>query len=210
MRESATLNRRARQKQQTASSLTSVSRRFTADRGLAGFTIEEVCDEVDVSRRTFFNYFASKEDAVLGANPGYETQRFADDFLGRGQSEWCRVIDDLVELVVLHFEAPDSEAAGHTVFMRALEREPRLLLRYVGISRERDKHAVELVAERQGVDAADPRAEAVVRMLSALMRSASEHLIDPDDTRDFAVLMTESLALYRELLEAPEGQLARS
>ena len=81
MSESATTTRVERRMRKTASSLTSVSRRLTAERGLAGFTIEEVCDEVDVSRRTFFNYFACKEDAVIGENSDNEFELLADAFL---------------------------------------------------------------------------------------------------------------------------------
>lgn len=34
--------------------------------GLATATVDAISDQADVSRRTFFNYFATKEDAVLG------------------------------------------------------------------------------------------------------------------------------------------------
>lgn len=68
----------------TASRLTALSRRLTAERGLNGFTIEELCDEVGVSRRTFFNYFPSKEEAVIGVAEEEDRRRFAEEFLARG------------------------------------------------------------------------------------------------------------------------------
>jgi AcrR family transcriptional regulator len=37
--------------------------------GFADATIDLIADRAGVSRRTFFNYYASKEDAVLGATP---------------------------------------------------------------------------------------------------------------------------------------------
>ena len=41
-----------------------------ADRvGLADATIDLIASRAGVSRRTFFNYYASKEDAILGATP---------------------------------------------------------------------------------------------------------------------------------------------
>src|ERR1700712_2523037 len=55
-----------RRQQRTREQLISAARRLTATHGLSGFTVQELSDQVGVSRRTFFNYFASKEDAVLG------------------------------------------------------------------------------------------------------------------------------------------------
>ena len=40
-------------------------------------TIEEICEAAGISRRTFFNYFSTKESAVIGASsePLTEKQR---------------------------------------------------------------------------------------------------------------------------------------
>src|ERR1700712_3503164 len=34
--------------------------------GIEHATVEAICDAADVSNRTFFNYFDSKEDAIVG------------------------------------------------------------------------------------------------------------------------------------------------
>ena len=57
---------RERRRTEITRTLVSLARRATAAGGLNGFTVDQLCDEAGVSRRTFFNYFASKEDAVLG------------------------------------------------------------------------------------------------------------------------------------------------
>ncbi len=36
-------------------------------RGFSATTIEEICEHAGISRRTFFNYFDSKDSAVLGS-----------------------------------------------------------------------------------------------------------------------------------------------
>ena len=46
--------------------------RVVRDRGLEGATVDEIARVADVSPRTFFNYFPSKEDAILGDAPTLE------------------------------------------------------------------------------------------------------------------------------------------
>jgi len=188
---------------QTAAGLTSVSRRLTAELGLAGFTIEEVCDSVGVSRRTFFNYFASKEDAVIGANPDDEYRSFAEQFLARGAGTWPQVLTDLIDLAVEHIESNAMDPREHTDLMAALEREPRLLARFIGMTRDRDRQMRGLIAHRQGVDADDPRAVAIVSILGTLMKASAETLVDPANDTDFATILTTSLDAMRLVLAVP-------
>jgi len=187
----------------TAARLTSVTRRLTADRGLAGFTIDEVCDEVGVSRRTFFNYFPSKEDAVIGADPADEAQHFAEQFLAFGPSGWSGVLDDLVAMVTAHFETVEHDNVEHGEFMRVLEREPRILSRFIGITRERERAAAELIALREGVAHDDPRPAAVVGIFSIVLRYAGERLLDSGDARDYPTILAETLAVYRDVMAPP-------
>lgn len=200
MTDSATLTPAAERRQATASRLTTVCRRLTAERGLAGFTIEEVCDEVGVSRRTFFNYFPSKEEAVFGIVEEDELSRFASEFLARGSRGWSAVVDDLLESAISHAEAAGINAADHLEFMTILGREPRLLARFIGLSRERDAALVELVALREGVPTSDPRARASVDIVSAVMRSTGERLLDPAVADNFGGSLHDSLAAMREVL----------
>ena len=193
----------------TASRLTSVARRLTAERGLNGYTVEEVCDEVDVSRRTFFNYFPTKEDAVLGVDPGEELEKFSHAFLARGSRGWEVVVDDLVDLVISHFETTGHDHHGHAEFTAALEREPRLLLRFMGATRERERQAVALVASREGVAGDDPRAEAAVSILSTLMRHAGERYLDPAGSHDFSSTLRSHLTALRAVMAPTSPRKAR-
>jgi AcrR family transcriptional regulator len=190
---------RSRKMRQTAASLTAVTRRLTAERGLGGFTVEEVCDEVDISRRTFFNYFSSKEDAIIGA-PDDELRHFTEQFLAREPAGWGRVLDDLVELAIEHFESTGLDSAEHGELMAALEREPKLLLRFMGLTRERDKQAVAMVAQREGVAGDDPHAEAAIAVLSMLLHSAGERYLRPDNEHQFSFLIHDRLAALRAVL----------
>ncbi|RXZ71215.1 TetR family transcriptional regulator [Agromyces albus] len=208
MTSSAPLGRRERSKRATADHLTAVTRRLTAERGLSGFTIDEVCDAVGVSRRTFFNYFPSKEAAALGVDPEEETQRFADEFLARESDGWAKVIDDFVALIIEHFETAGIDASGHASLVAAIEREPRLLLRFIGMTRERDRQSVSLIASREGVAPNDLRAEAAVAVISTLTRSAAERYLDPANAREFAPILREQLSALRAVLGASSPRKA--
>ena len=57
---------RERKKEQTRQALEESILRLVLEKGYEEVKVEEVCEEVGISRKTFFNYFASKRAAVLG------------------------------------------------------------------------------------------------------------------------------------------------
>ena len=202
MNESAIVSRAAERKLATAARLTAESRRLTAERGLNGFTIEEVCSEVGVSRRTFFNYFPSKEEAVFGIHEADEAARFIEQFQARESRGWSAVVDDLIDLAILFVRAAGVDAAEHAEFHSILEREPKLLARLIGMEREREQQLIQMVAEREGVPATDPHARAVVEVVSAVMRSTATRLSDPDVANDFGAAILNTLAAHRAVLNS--------
>ena len=186
--------------QETAARLTSISRRLTAERGLNGFTIEELCADADISRRTFFNYFPSKEDAIIGANPEEESKLFAEEFLARGSRGWGMVLDDLVDLIIIHFESAGIDEFDHSEFAAAIEREPRLFVRFMGLTRERERQAVAIVAEREGVTPDNLLAQASVSALTSILRSTGDVVHHGDSTQDFSTILRSHLAALRAVL----------
>src|SRR6478609_9557324 len=60
---------REQKRWETSHRIAMCAQRLTDEHGLDGFTMDELADAAEVSRRTLFNYFPSKLDAVLGELP---------------------------------------------------------------------------------------------------------------------------------------------
>lgn len=66
---------RERTRQAVRSELIDVAQRLFAERGFEAVTVDEIATAAGMSRRSFFRYFASKEDVVLS-----KVERLGEDF----------------------------------------------------------------------------------------------------------------------------------
>jgi AcrR family transcriptional regulator len=151
--------RRERKKQATRQALHEAAFHLAEEYGLAGVTVEAIADEADVAPRTFFNYFACKEDAILNRDPGWpETLRRA--LVGRPADEdpltaLRRVLEDEAGRRVL-------DADRFLRRMRLVRREPQLAAAMAGISEESEHALIAGIAERAGQHGADDLYPAMV------------------------------------------------
>jgi AcrR family transcriptional regulator len=148
---------REHKKAVTRRSLAGAALRLAMERGLDGVTVEDIADEAGVSRRTFSNYFASKEDAVLDA----DRQRFQALVAmvatrPGGEEPWQALRAAMAELYRT-WPVPDVEWMAQ---LRLLRRHPSLLARQAGdqVALERDLAAVLVVREPE---------EEVARLMAA-------------------------------------------
>ena len=87
---------RDKRKAETLSLIHTVAQRAALDKGLVDMKVDEVAEEVGISRRTFFNYYSTKEDAVLGLRPPVLT----DESIERFKSSQEDILSRIVWLVV--------------------------------------------------------------------------------------------------------------
>jgi AcrR family transcriptional regulator len=188
------LNLRERRAAETSLGLRAEARRLTAERGLTGFTIEELCSEVGVSRRTFFNYYASKENAVLGIAVRSDTSDLEEAFLtGAGT-----LIDDLAELHIARWERLALTRAEAEEMGRIFEREPRLFAHFVSLNAEGERDDIALVQRRHDAPAADVQVATLVQVFGALIRPAIFEYF-ADDGQSFRILLLRRLSAARSL-----------
>src|SRR4029450_13544031 len=77
---------RERKKAETRQALMAAAVRLAEDLGPDRVTVEAIAEAAGVSPRTFFNYFQSKEDAMVGVSPN-ETSELLDDLAARPEDE---------------------------------------------------------------------------------------------------------------------------
>ncbi|SMC77310.1 TetR/AcrR family transcriptional regulator [Lentzea albidocapillata] len=138
--------RREHNKAVTRRSLAGAALRLAMEHGLDGVTVEDIADAAGVSRRTFSNYFTSKEDAVLDADrERLRTLVAMVEARPADEGAWQALRASTAELYRVR-PLPDVEWMAQ---LRLLRRHPSLLARQAGdqVGLERDLAAVLVLRE---------------------------------------------------------------
>ncbi len=158
---------RERKKAATRQSLHQAALRLAMAGGLDNVTVEDIADEVGVSRRTFSNYFANKEDAVLHADRE-RTRTLLDLVRARpaGERPWAALRRSAAQLYG-RLTPPDPVWVAQ---LRLLRRHPSLLARQAADQIELERELAEALQAR-GAD--DPElARLMAATFLAAMRTA--------------------------------------
>ena len=181
----------------TAHRITTTAQQLVLEHGLDGFTMEQLAERVGVSRRTLFNYFPGKDDAVLGGPPSVD-----EDLLGtfRAGGPTGNLVDDVAS-IVLAILRDSPETREHTARGRQVMLEnPRLIT--VGAERLRQsvESCVVHAERREGARFDRRRFDVAVGVVLVCFHIAMERYLDDDVETDLSSLFSASLATARDLL----------
>ena len=176
---------------------------LVAERGLDGTTVDEISRRADISPRTFFNYFASKEEALLGDTPEAPEADVIEQFIHAGADS--PILDDLT--LVLLGAARKSMADAEMMRRRhaLLKQYPQLLGMRMATMRTFEEQIAQIVVQRLAADdpqlATDPtrladRARLVTLVAFAVMRHSWARWIDGDPEADLTAQLRDA---FREL-----------
>jgi AcrR family transcriptional regulator len=151
-----TSGRRDRKKRATREAICDAALQLVAERGYARVTIEDITEAVDVAARTFFNYFSSKEAAVIGVDPE-RIEQMRQSLLARpvGESPLQALRAVFLEYAALIDTELDNLGASKGAWYQrfcVVRGDPELLGAYSAYMAEVERGLAEALAERLGTD----------------------------------------------------------
>ena len=165
---------RERKKQRTRDALLRAAVELFTTRGYEQTTVDDIAEAVDVSQRTFFRYFAGKEEAALALQQlavarfvEAVRERPADEAplaaLRQAVLEGWDTLHEIIEAVV--------PVELYLRMYRVIESTPVLLAAHLRRNEETEDTIARVLAEREGLDVdADPRPRLAVAVFGGVMR----------------------------------------
>jgi len=169
--------RRERKKRQTRDALVDAALALFIAKGYEQTAVREITDAVDVSERTFFRYFASKEDLALSFARDH-TDALMRELTARPAHEPpLTALRNALHASIAALAAEAGDPTGDSVYrsiMKLIEGTPSLLAVHLRYMHERDEEIARVLAAREGVDPlADLRPRCVAAVFSGLFITAN-------------------------------------
>jgi AcrR family transcriptional regulator len=203
--ETSELGLRERKRIATRRSIQLAAIGLVADNGLERLTIDEIGRVADISPRTFFNYFPTKEAALIGDTPTMPTSEAVDSFVSAGPAE--SVLHGIAELLI---EGSENVAEDHELTQRrreVLKHHPQLFAMRMLTMKSFEEELRLVVAQRlkrddPGLDAGTvlSRSRLTTLVAAAAMRHAWTCWADDGGVSDLTSRLRESFDELHNLL----------
>ncbi|WJX98873.1 TetR family transcriptional regulator [Curtobacterium sp. 458] len=165
---------RERKRLATRLAIQQAALRIAVEDGLAAVTVDEISRRADVSPRTFFNYFPSKEQAILGDDPTLPDDDALAEFVAGGPTG--DLLQDLGNLLVHSTQALIDERGLIAERQEVLRANPELFSRRMASMKEFQHEIETAVARRLETTEPDPDARRrQARLASIVALGALRH-----------------------------------
>ena len=193
---------RERKKLATRLALHEAALRLVAERGLEHVSVDDITARADVSPRTFFNYFSSKDDAVLGLDPD-AMHRQVQAFHARPASE--SPVEALRAVAMEQAEEMAGETELWPLRLTVIDAHPALFGRLAAMFGESERVMAEAIAQRTGTRVgADVYPTLLAGVAGVAIRTALHRWLATDFTASLPHLVDEAWDALRAGLPAPK------
>jgi AcrR family transcriptional regulator len=167
----------ARKKERTKRQLAEAAADLFYQRGYAATTIDDIVAAVDVSPRTFFRYFPTKEDLVVALGTT-SLDLFLDALRNRPAGESLQVA--VGEAIEQSLAAGWEETTRVRSFLALLQETPALRARWLEEAYGKRDRMAEVIAERTGTDPTDLRNLITAGTITLTINTALQVWADQD------------------------------
>ncbi len=198
---------RERKRQRTRRSLEEAAIGLALRDGLDKVTIDAISARADVSPRTFFNYFDSKEDAILGVLP----PDINDEILAAHRVRYAEsdLVESLIGLLIAVLGPSIDEPAFRETRMQVVRQHPelleRLMTRMARMTEQFTAAAGDLLVQHGGTSdderVSDAVAETMFMTCAGGIRAATKQWTTTDEDLSLIELEQRAVALVRETIE---------
>jgi AcrR family transcriptional regulator len=140
---------RERKRLATARAIEMAAIALVAEKGLDKVTVDEISRIADISPRTFFNYFASKESALVGATPEPPTSDAVTAYVNASSGT---IFDGLGALLAAATEGTTNDTELMLKRRSLLKDYPQLFAMRMAAMREFEDRVREIIALRLVAD----------------------------------------------------------
>lgn len=195
-------NLRERKKQETRAAIRHAALDLAIEHGLDQLTVDMIAERVNISRRTFFNYFASKDDALIVDVDGV-VQKFAPLLAQRPTDE--NVLHSFRVVLVENdpFALIGADRARAKARQALAAKNPELLARQLAAEAQVTQELAELIATRTHAGPQSIAPLALAGVANALVRTAVRRWA-VDEGSDLTVLIDQAFAALEEDMTAGE------
>jgi AcrR family transcriptional regulator len=196
---------RDRRRRETRQEIHAATLRLARAHGYERVTVEMISAEAGVSPRTFFNYFATKEEAVL-SGPQPPADDLVEAFVAAGPAHPRQVLADLTTLLVTDLaRRPPARREMHDVF-EVMHAHPAVLAAFLARMDAFGRALAAVVARRLGLAPDDEVPALITAVALTAVRNGLERwsAAEPADADDSPVPYVRRAAGLLDTLFSPD------
>jgi AcrR family transcriptional regulator len=196
---------RERKKQATREALREAALRLALERGPENVRVDDIAEEAGVSPRTYNNYFASRDHAIVAAVTGERDERVAAAVAARPGDE--ALADAVIGAVVEQYTEPAGHDPGVVLLLTS---RPALRDAFLGAPAAIEHPLAVAIADRLGTPGDLDTARVLAAAVAAAVRVALERWVQPASASSGANGLVVPSGPLPELLRATLAPLRPS
>lgn len=191
------LSLRERKRTDTFRSIHEAAAELVLDRGLINVTVDEIVERAGVSQRTFFNYFLTKEDAVVGLRTPELTDEMLESFRTRVGADLLSSAVELLAAVIRTALVPGDDPVRRKQLTTDY---PELRKRFMLRIADAERLALQVIEDQpESLPNTPEAARALITLAGAVIRFSYQS--QPGSvTADDQATLHQGIETFREVL----------